>query len=101
VPYYYKGQHVGERRVFNEGLTRFLLQRLDRRAYARRSGIAVSGRDEAKVFTVADAVREVLTDASDGETRPRPAPETRAAPQHWTQIVEPPARTPHGACTRR
>ena len=92
VPYYDKGQRVGGRRVFNEGLTRFLLQRLDRRAYARQSGIAVSGRDEAKVFGVADAVREVLTDASDGESRPRPVPMTREAPQHWTQIIEPTAR---------
>ena len=65
VPHYYKGQLVGEHRRFDEGLTRFLLQHLDRSRYGPKAGGTAYNFDEKKVGNLADTVREVLAPSVD------------------------------------
>lgn len=96
-PHYYKGELVGEHRVFNEGLTRFLLQHLDRGRYSPPSDIRTFNRDEDKIIVLADAVREILAEGDDGATVPDAKRPPRRSPgwspsEHWTEQGPPGAR---------
>lgn len=67
-PIFYKGEQVGEHRVFNEGFTRFLLRHLDSARYAPDPTVKYHNLDETKAVAVADGVRNVLADPADDLT---------------------------------